>query len=374
MKNLIPLIIGASLIVSGCISYPSANSRSHSREAQHARADRAFDELDGRQTSPAPTHNTAKAPESMAAPATAAPSATVPPPKNVSEASHLMARGYGESRPEAIRRAKAELSNIFESRIESDISSITRAVTDSNGEDALYKNVQSKIRVASSVTLEGVEVGPVTKEKREYTATVGLNRARAAQKWQHEMAKITARIHVEEQAATASAGKLMALRHLNAAMDLFIEREALVSRLRVIGYPVDGSGHKAFEAIVARVQATKTNFRIAIKHQTTRSDALAQNLAEELTQAGFLVGSTPTASDATLRISLTLSKVKNNNPDFKFMRAMADVAIIDPTTGKTVGHLTENQRGAHLTYEEAGVKAVGKLSGKLSKKIVAYFN
>ena len=374
MKNLIPLIIGASLIVSGCVSNPSVSARRHSNEAQQARASQAFDELDGRQPAPTSASSTGETSEPTTAPAVAAPSTIAPTSRDISKATHLMAKGYGQSRPEAIRRAKAELANIFESRIESDISSITRAVTDSKGEDSLYKNVQSKIRVASSVELEGVEVGPVIKKGREYTATVALNRARAAQKWQHEMAKITARIHVEEQAASASTGKLMTLKHLNAAMNFFIEREALVSRLRVIGHPVDGSGHKAFEAIVARVQATKTNFRIAIEHQTSRSDALAQNLAEKLTRAGFLVGNNPTASDATLRVSLTLSKVKNNNPNFKFIRATADVAIIDPTSGKTVGHLTENQRGAHLYYEEAGVKAVSKLTGKLSKKIIAYFN
>lgn len=284
-----------------------------------------------------------------------------------------MAKGYGQSRPEAIRRAKAELSNIFQSRIESDVSSITRVTTDSAHGSALTKSVRSKIRVASSVELEGVEVGEVTKKGREYMAVVAINRARSAQKWRRSLAKINTRIRVEEKAAQASPGKLTTLKHLNNAMVLFIERETLISRLRVIGAPAKNDHPGSFESLVSRLQAVKTNFRISFETRAN-GQGLTHTLAQELTKAGFFVGGSKNTSDAILRVSLTLSPVKNNNPHFKFMRAVADVSIIDPTSRKIVGHLNESQRGAHLSIEEAGVKAVKKLSGTLSEKIVAYFN
>lgn len=373
MKRLIPLLMAASLIFSGCVA--SAPVKTRSGDAQRERSREAFDELEERPAAPAPK---AAAPAPKPAPA-ARPAAAVAPaaaesPRDFSESTHLTAKGYGESKPEAIRRAKAELSNIFQSRIESDVSSVTRAVTESGKGNSLYKNVQSQIRVASSVELEGVEVGDVTQDGREYAAVVALNRERAAQKWQDDMARIVARIDVEEEAARTSSGKLLKLKHLNNAMALFIEREALVSRLRVIGRPVAGSGQEAFASLAGRVQEIKTQFRINLEVHSADGQELALKLAKELTQAGFFVGNSKKDSDVTLRVALALSQVKNNDPNFKFMRATADVSIVDPTTEKMVGHLNENQRGAHLTYEEAGVKAISKLSEELSRKIVAYFN
>lgn len=374
MKRLIPLIIAASLIISGCVASSPGKNRSSSADAQRERARQAFDELEGGPSVPVPskqpTHSSQPAPR----PELRSTPATAEPILEFSESTHLIARGYGQTRPEAIRRAKAELSNIFESRIESDVSSITRATTDSMKGDALYKNVQSKIRVASSIELEGVEVGPVTKDGREYVADVALNRERAAQKWQTDMARIGARIDVEENAARTSPGKLLKLKHLNSAMDLFIEREVLVSRLRVIGRPGEGAGEEAFESLVARLQEVKTNFRICLEVDSRNGEELTHKLAKKLTEAGFLVGGSKSDSDVTLHVTLTLSQVKTNNPHFKYMRATADVAIIDPTTGKRVGSLNENQRGAHLNYEEAGVKAINRLSDKLSRKIIDYFN
>lgn len=373
MKRLIPLLMAASLIFSGCVA--SAPVKTRSGDAQRERSREAFDELEERPAAPAPK---AAAPAPKPAPA-ARPAEAVAPvaaesPRDFSESTHLTAKGYGESKPEAIRRAKAELSNIFQSRIESDVSSVTRAVTESGKGNSLYKNVQSKIRVASAVELEGVEVGAVTQDGREYTAEVALNRERAAQKWTDDMGRIVARIDVEEEAARTSSGKLLKLKHLNSAMALFIEREALVSRLRVIGRPVAGSGQEAFASLAGRVQEIKTQFRINLEVHSADGQELALKLAKELTQAGFFVGNSKSDSDVTLRVALALSQVKNNDPNFKFMRATADVSIVDPTTEKMVGHLNENQRGAHLTYDEAGVKAISKLSEELSRKIVAYFN
>ena len=374
MKRLIPLIVATTLIVSGCVASSPSKTRSSSGDAQRERARQAFDELEGGPARPVPskqpTHTSQPAPKPQLKPAPL----SAEPALEFSESTHLIARGYGQTRPEAIRRAKAELSNIFESRIESDVSSITRATTDSVKGDALYKNVQSKIRVASSVELEGVEVGPVIKDGREYVADVALDRTRAAQKWHTDMDRIGARIDVEENAARTSPGKLMKLKHLNTAMDLFIEREALVSRLRVIGRPGEGSDEEAFESIVARLQEVKTNFRIGLKVDSQNGEDLSHKLAKELTEAGFLVGGSTSDHDVTLIVTLALSQVKTNDPNFKFMRATADVAIIDPTTGKMVGNLNENKREGHLTYEEAGVKAISRLSSKLSQKIVAYFN
>jgi hypothetical protein len=372
MKRLIPFVIAASMIISGCLSSTPDKTQRSSNDAQRERASQAFDELEGGHATQAPSNQPTHASQPAPRPEPRLTPATAEPILEFSESTHLIARGYGQTSPEAIRRAKAELSNIFESRIESDVSSVTRATTDTLKGDALYKNVQSKIRIASSVELEGVEVGPVTKDGREYVADVALNRERAAQKWQNDLARISARIDVEENAARTSPGKLMKLKHLNSAMGLFLDREALISRLRVIDRPADGANPKAFEHLVASLQETKTHFRFSLNGNSQHAQTLTHKLAKKLTEAGFLVGERD--SDVTLKVTVALSQVKNNDPNFKFMRATADVAIIDPSTGKMVGNINENQREGHLTYEEAGVKALSKLSDKLSRKIVDYFN
>ena len=147
-----------------------------------------------------------------------------------------------------------------------------------------------------------------------------------------------------------------------------------MSRMSVIGYEAPQATRLNFSELAALRQGVLTDFRIALDVVSQNGDELSHQLAKKLTQQGFMVQTNTRNSDATLKVTLGLSKVVNNNPNFKFMRATADVAIVDPVSGEKVGHFNESQRGAHLNYHEAGVKAVKKLSGTLSKKIVAYFN
>ncbi|WP_300672873.1 hypothetical protein [Desulfoluna sp.] len=378
MKRLIPVLMVTSLVLTGCVTSSPVKTRTDRSAVQRERARQAFDELEGRPSSPAPAAVTAPVqpprPDMSKTPAPAPAQTPVTIVADFSASTHLIARGYGQSRPEAIRRAKAELSNTFKSRIQSDISSVTRAVTDSAKGNSLYKNVQAKIRIASTIELEGVEVGPVVKDGREYVADVALNREQAARKWRNDIARISARIAVEQNAAKTSPGKLMKLKHLNKAMNLFIEREALISRLQVIGRPAEQTDQREFETLVATLQEIKTNFRISLNVKSPKGKDLSHKLARELTEAGFIVGNQPSDSDVILQVALALSRVKTNDPNFKFMRATADVSIIDPVTGKTVGNFNENKRSGHLSYEEAGAKATRSLSGKLAQKIIAYLN
>ena len=372
MKRLIGLLI-TLVFFSGCLTAasPSKTQKSPSKAAQKARADHVFSELDGKSPTPyvtSPKHQK-KAPLKHGIKPAPIHSQS---PKTFTHETHLIARGYGQSKPEAIGQAKAELANMFESRIQSDISSVTRAVTDSVKGDSLKKTVQAKVRVVSSVELEGVQVGEVTRKSGEYVAVAALNRARAASKWQKEVDRIDAKIAVEEKGASKARGKLMQLRHLNNAVSFFLDKQAFSSRLRVIGYQASADNTITFEELAGRRQKIKSDFRIALDVNSAKGEELSHQLAKKLTSAGFIINERPSESDATLTIKLAFSKVKNNNPNFKFMRATADVSIVDSTTGKKVGHFNESQRSAHLNYDEAGVKAVKKLSKTLSKRIMTY--
>ena len=361
MKRLLPALF-AAIFLCACVYTGPATSKQNSASIQKSRAKRAFDELDGKVPQKKPLSSPSKKPSK--APLKAA----------FSRTTHLLAKGYGQSRPEAIRQAKAELANIFESQIQSDVSSVTQSVTDSQKGDSLKKMVLAKVRIVSSVALEGVEMGEVKRQDGEYVAEAGLNRNRAASAWKREVARIDARILVETEKERKSKGRLMKLRHINNALGLFVEKEVYVSRLRVIGRKAPENTVMDFQELAALRQKLRSSFRIALDIQNPKADRLGNQLAKKLTEAGFLIESRPGESDATLKVRLGLSKVNNNNPNFKFMRATANITIVDPATGKKVGHLNESQRGAHLNSAEAEVKAVKKLSGTLSRKILAYFN
>lgn len=383
-KHLIFFLISI-FVYSSCVSVPVQKKETRTVKSQHERARSAFNELDDK-----PSMEEAPAeeiPEPVVVPKqTTRPKvvekASLPPkpkvtvveePVDFSSSRYLTAKGYGSSKPESIIHAKAELSNIFQAKISSDVTSKVKQVTDSIKGDSYTKSLQSQIQVVSDIELEGLQIGETQKERSEYVTTVGLDKIKAKEKWERDIKKVDTEIDILVNKSNASRSKILKLLPLKKVLGLWVEREVTISRLRVIGYASEFE-RKDLKNILQTISDIKSEMLIDIDISGAQGPAVRDKVAEILTDNGFKIGDFESKSDVSISGSVKIDEVKNNNPRFKFARATVSLNINDSNSKSQVGQVSENERGAGLNYEEATHSSIKKVSEKVSEKLIQYFN
>ncbi len=386
MKKISCLIVAAAFIFSSCVSAPVAKKETRSVKNQHERAKSAFDELEEKPSNdtpseeipvkkPAPPVTTSKKP-----PKAVEKPVSVPPPVTITEekidfssSRYLTAKGYGSSKPESIIHAKAELSNIFQAKISSDVTSKVKQVTDSIKGNSYSKSLESQIQVVSDIELEGLQIGETQKERSEYVTVAALDKTKAKEKWERDINKVDTEIDVLLNKSNSSRSKIQKLLPLKKVLELWVVREVTISRLRVIGYASEFE-RKDLKNILQTISDIKSNMLIDIDVSGSLGQAVRDKVAEILTDNGFKIGDFESKSDVTISGSVKTDEVKNNNPRFKFARATVSLNIIDSQSKSQVGQVSENDRGAGLNVEEATHQSIKKVSEKVSEKLIQYFN
>ncbi|GAB6094436.1 hypothetical protein JCM14469_06880 [Desulfatiferula olefinivorans] len=380
MKTRLIILSVLTVFIAACVSAPPAKKNTRSVQSQHDRARAAFDELEDR-----PVTSSAPAPDVRPSATKPVVDTYSPPPKaqpepviqeaapDFSSSRYLTAQGYGQSKPESIRHAKAELSNIFEARISSDVSSRVQQVTDSVRGSSFNKSIQSHIRVVSDIQLEGVLVGESKRESGEYVTVAALDKYNARDKWTRDIEKVDTEIDVQLAKSRKASSQILKLLPLKKVLELWVKREVTLSRLRVIGFASDVQ-HRDLKDILMKISDIKSAMIIDIDVSGSHGRAVRDTVAEILTDNGFKVGDFESRADVLVTGSVKIDPVRNNNPRFKFSRATVSLNIIETGANSQVGQVAEDQRGAGLNDTEAAHQAVKKVSEKVSEKLVQYFN
>lgn len=386
MKKIACFIVSAAFIISSCVSTPVAKQESRSVKSQHDRARSAFNELDDKPADDVPVEEVpVKKPSPPASspkktPRVAEKPVSPPPPAPVieekpdfSSSRYLTAKGYGSSKPESIIHAKAELSNIFQAKISSDVTSKVKQVTDSIKGSSYTKSLESQIQVVSDIELEGLQIGETEKERSEYVTIAALDKVKAKEKWERDINKVDTEIDILLNKSNASRSRIQKLLPLKKVLELWVVREVTISRLRVIGYASEFE-RKDLKNILQTISDIKSEMLIDIDVSGAQGQAVRDKVAEILTDNGFKIGDFESKSDVTISGSVKIDEVKNNNPRFKFARATVSLNITDSHSKSQVGQVSENDRGAGLNVEEATHQSIKKVSEKVSEKLIQYFN
>jgi len=384
MKKHLIFILLSFFVFSSCVSAPVQKKETRTVKNQHERAKSAFNELDDKPSIEEPTVE--ETPEPVVVPKKTTRPKIVekasPPPSKISlveepidfnSSRFLTAKGYGSSKPESIIHAKAELSNIFQAKISSDVTSKVKQVTDSIKGDSYTKSLQSQIQVVSDIELEGLQIGETQKERSEYVTTVGLDKIKAKEKWERDIKKVDTEIDILVNKSNGARSKILKLLPLKKVLGLWVEREVTISRLRVIGFASEFE-RKDLKNILQTISDIKSEMLIDIDISGVQGPAVRDKVAEILTDNGFKIGDFETKSDVSISGSVKIDEVKNNNPRFKFARATVSLNINDSNSKSQVGQVSENDRGAGLNYEEATHLSIKKVSEKVSDKLIQYFN
>lgn len=293
------------------------------------------------------------------------------------ESQYLTATGIGESEREAKRLAIAELSNIFEAQVTSDVSSSVQSIIGSDSEERVTKTARQSVRVVSDLKLKGVQIGKIwyDESQRSHYAIAVLKRRQAKDDWSQELNDIDGRAMAAIGSLKLQKSGFTRLQTYKKIRELWLQREVIVSRLRVLGFGNSSHAPYDIKQIFERMAQIKAQLLIYINAGNQKFAKLTVGqVIEKLGKQGFVI--TPNKQNANIYVngSVTVEPVELPGKDFEFARARATFSIVDAMTGQTVGKVNENKRSGHLKYSEAANKAVSKVSKAITEKLVVYFS
>jgi len=289
-------------------------------------------------------------------------------------ARYLTATGIGESDAEARREAVGELSRIFESRVSTEVAATTASFMDAETGELFEKSVQSRIRIESTVKIQGVTIGKVWQDPKSgnYYALAVLDRQQAAREWFEQLEQLTPRLNGELDALVGISGRLPRIIALNRILGIVIQKSAVESRLRVIGRPVMGSGDVDLRPIFSEASSLKSDSAFYVQIDGIQGTAVSHRLSRALGDNGIPVTEKDNRAAGIIRGQLEIVPLNLNNPDVKFVRATAAVKIEDADTGTRVYTISETIRKGHVDQNEAIRMAVTAVSDRVARKLLEF--
>lgn len=287
----------------------------------------------------------------------------------------LTATGIGQSEQEARSQAVAELSRIFQSKVTSDTLDRVKAVVPEKGKETYEQRVDSSVRVLSDVELKGVQVPKtwVDEKRRVYYALAVLDRSQARDTWLREIRNSDGGIEGELKIMESLESKFRKLKSLQRILALWLEREVLVSRLRVLGFQEGASPSYDMKAVFKGIVEMKKDMTIAVIMGGEYGEVVKKALLEQMSSAGYVMSSDVRRADVLVSGSVKTEPVDLDDPDWEFARASVSLTITDEVSSLTVGELSESVRAGQLNYTEAVQKALRKASSDIAGKLVASF-
>lgn len=304
---------------------------------------------------------------SVAAPAYAAEKRSYSPER------YMTATGTGKTEEEARNRALAELSRIFESKVESETIDRIKAVTGPQGQ-RIDQQVESRVKVTSAVELKGAEIGGVWFDdgKRLYYAVAALERQPARDNWLRQLRDADMAIEGKFKAYENASSRLIKLKTLYGIVDLWVDREVTASRLRVLGGWEEEFPVYDMRVVFVAMPEIKSTMPIFVEVEGEGGETLRAKVSEALGRAGYVMAGERAEADVLISGELTVKPVEVKEIGWKYARAKAVVSIKDPKAGISIGEVSESKRAGHLSYSEASDKAVKAISDDIARGLIKY--
>lgn len=288
-------------------------------------------------------------------------------------AQYLTAVGSGQSEPEAQQRGKAELCAIFESEVTSELNSRTRSMIDSRQGDFFDKSVEQTIRLKSSVQLKGAQIGDTWKSNGQWQAIAVLNRAQARDQWLSEIDFLENRIQGELEVFHGIESPIQKLQAINRILTVWIEKQAIESRLRVIGANYKSGIDADVRKTVSGLPSVKNSILIYLDITGIMALSVKDHIAELLTDDGYLFTNNKDSANVIIQGTSKVESVDLNRDNWEFVRVTIALSIMDATTGEYVARVSDNTRAAHINRSEAVNRAIGTVSTSVARRIGEQF-
>jgi hypothetical protein len=287
------------------------------------------------------------------------------------ESRFLTADGLGETEAEAKRAAMAELAAVFETTVYAQTIQRAESWLADDLPERFDKQVAQTVHLQTNVLLKGARIGRIQKDADGggFRALAVLDRRQAASQWQREMEAIEAAIDGQVAVLRTTEGRLSRLTVLNRLAESMVRQAVIESRLSVLGYPSLSAIDDYADFLLERRQlAHDVVLWVQIEGQQERS--FKRRVIALLSDGGYAIAPKREAAVGLITGYLDLQSLDLGNPDVYFVRAVADVLLVDMDTGNPIASFDENQRKGHVNADEAARRAVAALAGQVADKLM----
>jgi len=282
----------------------------------------------------------------------------------------LSAKGFGASEAEAQRAAMAELAAIFESRVYARTLQQATSWTGEGLSEQFDKEVEQTVHIQTDVQLEGARIGQVWREESTvgFQALAVLDRRQAASRWRRELDTVRTTIAGQVEALETIRGRLSRLAALNRITSAMVHEAVLESRLSVLGQPVPTASQELSDVIAQREQLAH-RVALFVRLEGNPAPPFTRRFTAQLTADGYMIATRQDEAAGLVTGTISVQALDLGNPDVHFIRAMADIQLVDADTGNQIAAFDETVRKGHVDEEEAARRAVNGVAQQVAQQL-----
>ena len=309
---------------------------------------------------------------------------------------YLIGVGQAESRAAAEDRAYAAVARIFKAEVSAQAKDWeSYLVIEQRGHSSAERRLtlDNLTRVSTDKVLENVQI--VDRWVDVYHglqyALAGMHRPQAETSFMERIAELDRSISDDVGEAQRPTDKLAKVRALRRAARNLVLRETYNADLRVIRLSGQGTAgaFSVSELTHELEQFLATNLVLAVAVTGDQAEPAQRALTEGLLKEGLQVTSRPWGGDRSIggdssgpspellvRGVVRVWPIDVRDPQFKFVRWCSDFEVVDLTSQRVIGALSQGGKEGHLSDREATAKVVRvmqqEFSADVAKAIAAH--
>ena len=309
---------------------------------------------------------------------------------------YLVGVGQAESRAAAEDRSYAAVARIFNAEVSAQAKDWeSYLVIEQRGQTSAERRltIDNLTRVSTDKALQNVRIVDRWIDVRNglHYALAGMQRSQAETAFMERVTELDRSIRDDVEAAHRPSDKLATVRALRRAARNLVLREAYNADLRVIRPSGQGTAaaYRVSELTHEIEQFLATNLVLAVSVTGDQVEPAQRALTEGLLKEGLQVTSRPWGGDRSIGGDssgpspelLVLGVVRVwpidvRDLQFKFVRWCSDFEVVDLSSQRVVGALSNGGREGHLSEREATAKVVRvmqqEFSAHVAKAIAAH--
>ncbi len=282
---------------------------------------------------------------------------------------YLTADAVGPSDGEAKRSALAALAAVFNARVRAETQSTATSYVGGEAGEQFEKQVAQMVQVQTDVQLQGAQIGWVRPEEGGgYRALAVLNRDQAAGRWRNELARLQAELDAGQAGLATLKGRLPRLAALNRLAATMAAMAVTETRLSVLGrpaMPVDAD----YTAVLAERSQLVNGACFFIEMEGESASHFTRRLEALITAQGYRLCNSADQAAGLIRGEVSIQPLALDHRNARFVRALADVTLIDQDSGDRMAAFSENVRKGHMDENEALRQAIDELAQTTAARI-----
>ncbi len=299
-----------------------------------------------------------------------------PRPQEVSQAQafdaakYLTAEATGQTEIEARREAMAALAAVFQARVQAETQSRANSYLTTGESEQFEKQVDQMVQIETDVQLQGARIGWARPDAAAggFRALAVLDRDQAAGRWRSELERIEMALDAGMQSLSAAQGRLPRLIALNHMAVLASEMAVTESRLSVLGRPGMPSDLDLTPLLAERERlAQDAAFFIQIEGEP--AELFRHRLGKWITAQGYKISKRADEAAGLISGKVWFQPLALDNAHVAFVRALADIVVIDRDSDREIVAFSENSRKGHIDENEARRRALDQLAEQTAAKI-----